>query len=264
MDINVFIGNKIKELRNAKNITQEEIGEYLGVTSQTVSRYESGKLKTNQDVLFKLAEYFKVSVNDFFPDLQDNGTANLHEDSMYDEGISISQLSIMTGLNYNKIKDIYHRTEKLPRPSDLINIAKALNNEPFYYLSSAGYVDDETLEHEKLYDSGIRYLLSNKEKKILCEYVCEYWNAEQNKHKLTYEEVYNAIFSEEKQNFSYSEVRSMLAHNFDYEQFSNLVDEFNEKVKNGDIINISNLSTNEKEQIKYMVNLMKKNQKENK
>lgn len=68
-NINKYIGNKIREFRLKKNITQEELAEYLNTTSQTVSRYEIGERKTNQDILFKLAEYFNVSINDFFPPL---------------------------------------------------------------------------------------------------------------------------------------------------------------------------------------------------
>ncbi len=69
MDINKYIGSKIREFRERKNLTQEDIADYLETTAQTVSRYEIGDRKTNQDVLFKLAEYFKVSINDFFPPL---------------------------------------------------------------------------------------------------------------------------------------------------------------------------------------------------
>ena len=69
MDINKYIGNKIRNLREQRNLTQEEIAEYLNTTPQTISRYEIGDRKTNQDLLFKLAEYFKVSINDFFPPL---------------------------------------------------------------------------------------------------------------------------------------------------------------------------------------------------
>lgn len=67
MDINKYIGEKIKHFRTSKNLTQQEVAEYLGTTSQTVSRYENGVLQTNQDVLFKLADFFSVSINDFFP-----------------------------------------------------------------------------------------------------------------------------------------------------------------------------------------------------
>ncbi len=75
MDVNKYIGNKIREFREKRNLTQEEIAEYLNTTAQAVSRYEIGDRKTNQDILFKLAEYFKVSINDFFPPLNfDNAT----------------------------------------------------------------------------------------------------------------------------------------------------------------------------------------------
>lgn len=69
MDINKYIGNKIRNFREQKNLTQEEVAEYLNTTPQTISRYEIGDRKTNQDILFKLAEYFRVSINDFFPPL---------------------------------------------------------------------------------------------------------------------------------------------------------------------------------------------------
>lgn len=75
MDINKYIGDKIRSLRQAKNINQEELAEFLGVTTQAVSRYELGDRKTDNDILFKLADYFNVSINDFFPPLNfDNGT----------------------------------------------------------------------------------------------------------------------------------------------------------------------------------------------
>lgn len=69
MDINKYIGAKIRSLRQAKNINQDELAEYLNVTTQAVSRYELGDRKTDNDILFKLADYFNVSVNDFFPPL---------------------------------------------------------------------------------------------------------------------------------------------------------------------------------------------------
>lgn len=74
MNISKYVGEQIKHFRTQKNITQQELGEYLNTTSQTVSRYESGILEANQDILFKLAEYFKVSINDFFPPLNFNNT----------------------------------------------------------------------------------------------------------------------------------------------------------------------------------------------
>jgi len=66
-DVKKHVGEKIKKFRTEKNITQQELAEYLNTTSQTISRYETGVLEANQNVLFSLADYFNVSINDFFP-----------------------------------------------------------------------------------------------------------------------------------------------------------------------------------------------------
>ncbi len=83
-DINKYVGEKIKYYRTRSNFTQQELGEYLGTTSQTISRYESGILEANHEILFKLAEHFHISINDFFPPLNfDNATlVNIDTDTV--------------------------------------------------------------------------------------------------------------------------------------------------------------------------------------
>ena len=54
--------NRIKELRQKKKITQEELARILGVKKLTVSRWERGESQIKQDRTCKLAEYFNVSV----------------------------------------------------------------------------------------------------------------------------------------------------------------------------------------------------------
>lgn len=69
MDINKYIGSQIEKMRTRKNISQRELAEFLHTTPQTISRYELGQRKANSDILFILAEYFQVSINEFFPPL---------------------------------------------------------------------------------------------------------------------------------------------------------------------------------------------------
>ncbi len=68
-DVTKYVASKIKELREKRNLTQLEVAEYLHTTQQSIARYENGDRKTDNDVLFKLADYFNVSINDFFPPL---------------------------------------------------------------------------------------------------------------------------------------------------------------------------------------------------
>lgn len=67
MDINKYIADKIKYYRTKRNLTQEDVAEHLGTTYQTVSRYENGERKTNNHILYSLSQLFNISMNDFFP-----------------------------------------------------------------------------------------------------------------------------------------------------------------------------------------------------
>lgn len=92
INIDEYIGNKIKYYREKKNISQKELGELLNTTSQTISRYESGKRGTNQDILFTLAKYFNININDFFPPIS-NGNNDKIKEIETNTGIKISYLS---------------------------------------------------------------------------------------------------------------------------------------------------------------------------
>lgn len=71
-EIAKFVGSKIKLYRTKKNITQQELADYLNTTSQTISRYESGILEANQEALFKISEYLDVPINELFPESKVN------------------------------------------------------------------------------------------------------------------------------------------------------------------------------------------------
>ncbi|HEM6145153.1 TPA: S24 family peptidase [Streptococcus suis] len=67
MELNVYIGLKIKEFRKLAGMTQTDLAQRLETTKQTISRYEKGDRKPGQDTLFELTDIFKVSIDDFFP-----------------------------------------------------------------------------------------------------------------------------------------------------------------------------------------------------
>lgn len=50
--------DKIRELRKQKGVSQAVVAEYLGITKQAYSLYETGKREPDFDSLLKLAEYF--------------------------------------------------------------------------------------------------------------------------------------------------------------------------------------------------------------
>lgn len=58
-----MIFNRIKELRVDNDIKQTVIAKYLGVSQNTYSDYEHGKINVPVDIIIKLADFYKVSTD---------------------------------------------------------------------------------------------------------------------------------------------------------------------------------------------------------
>lgn len=54
---------KLKELRKENNLTQKELADYLNIKQNTYSQYENGQRQVPIEVLLRLADYYKVSVD---------------------------------------------------------------------------------------------------------------------------------------------------------------------------------------------------------
>lgn len=55
--------DKLKQLREERNISQSQLGEIIGAARSTICQYEAGKREPDLETLIKLADYFQVSVD---------------------------------------------------------------------------------------------------------------------------------------------------------------------------------------------------------
>lgn len=60
------VGVMIKELRRKKNITQEQLGEVLSVSFQTICKWENGLSSPDINLLPIIAAYFGVNIDEIF------------------------------------------------------------------------------------------------------------------------------------------------------------------------------------------------------
>ena len=63
---NVEIGNKLKELRNAMGLTQEELAIALGLSRVNYTRYETNKVRPDFETLIALVDFFDISLDELF------------------------------------------------------------------------------------------------------------------------------------------------------------------------------------------------------
>lgn len=58
----------LRRIREEKGISQEKIGEVVGVTGAAVCQWESGKSHPQYQRLVKLAQYLSVSIDELIED----------------------------------------------------------------------------------------------------------------------------------------------------------------------------------------------------
>ena len=60
------LGNKIRELRRAHNLTQEQLATALNISAQAISKWEMGASYPDMTMIPTLAAFFKVSLDELF------------------------------------------------------------------------------------------------------------------------------------------------------------------------------------------------------
>ena len=62
----VYMKNRIAELRKARQLTQQDLANLLGVTRQTIISLEGERYNPSITLSFKLARTFELKIEDIF------------------------------------------------------------------------------------------------------------------------------------------------------------------------------------------------------
>lgn len=107
-------GQKIKQLRNQKGITQTELGKILGVEKSTISLYENNNSSPNYETLKTIAQYFNVTT-DYLLGNEETNTPNASTQEEASEYIKIPVLGLVkAGLPSDAIEEILD-WEEIPK-----------------------------------------------------------------------------------------------------------------------------------------------------
>lgn len=63
--------NKLRDLRTARNMTQEDLAEIIGVSRQTINAIEKEKFDPSLPTAFRLARLFELQIEELFSYQQD-------------------------------------------------------------------------------------------------------------------------------------------------------------------------------------------------
>ncbi len=74
-EVDVFVGQRLRELRMLAGLSQSDVASALGLTFQQLQKYERGFNRVSASRLFKLAQFFRVPVSVFFEGLEERHAA---------------------------------------------------------------------------------------------------------------------------------------------------------------------------------------------
>ena len=134
--MNVQLGKKIKELRKSKNISQEVLAQYLGVSFQAVSKWENEAAMPDVAIIPAIAYFFGVSTDELFDynrlEAEENIDNICHEAYKYRESDPAkSEAMLREGLkqypgNEIILNNLLYTMKATERSEEIIAICKSL------------------------------------------------------------------------------------------------------------------------------------------
>lgn len=86
--------NRIKKLRKERELSITELAEMIGISYQSLQRYEAGKGEPNIQVLIALADFFEVSVDYLIGREPKSKTVKSYHYYIIDEDYTLKELGV--------------------------------------------------------------------------------------------------------------------------------------------------------------------------
>jgi len=77
----VYVGSRVRMRRKMLGLSQEKLGDKLGITFQQIQKYEKGTNRVGASRLQAMANAMEVPVSYFFPDATDGAHGGMQEES---------------------------------------------------------------------------------------------------------------------------------------------------------------------------------------
>ena len=125
--IDVHVGNRVRLRRMLVGMSQEKLGERLGLTFQQVQKYEKGSNRVSASRLYQIAEILTVPVQFFFDDVPEEASSAQPTAGFGEAGGSVA---IMNFLNSSEGFQLNQAFSRIPDPKvrrKLIDLAKTLS-----------------------------------------------------------------------------------------------------------------------------------------
>ena len=67
----MLLGEKLKETRQSKGLSQSTVAEHLSISRQSISKWENNSSYPDLDNLVRLSKYYEISIDDLLNENQE-------------------------------------------------------------------------------------------------------------------------------------------------------------------------------------------------
>ncbi|HIH8008313.1 TPA: S24 family peptidase [Streptococcus suis] len=147
-ELSIYVGQKIKDFRLSRNMTQKELAERIGMGDTTIVNYEKGIRTPKKNTLFKISEVLKTSIDDFFPPITTTAPNSLIE-QISDKVVQLTEPNQKNVLRYSS--ELLDKQNTVAYSKNTVNELQATYHTYNYYdqPASAGtgqYLNDVKVE----------------------------------------------------------------------------------------------------------------------
>ncbi len=169
----ISLADKLKELRKTKNVSQEKLAEYLGISYQAVSKWENGITTPDILLLPEIARYYSITVDELLQVEQIDEeryfdeccvrSENLFRDGKRDEIIPLWREAYKKLPNDVRVKEmlmsIYSDSDRVKYQKEIIELGTELYGAKYDALLDSYYKGQAIMQISRTY-----YENGNKER----------------------------------------------------------------------------------------------------
>ena len=87
----LLVGQKIRQIRKSRHLTQADLAARIGVTQSDLSRMENGEYKVGLDTLFRILQVFELSMSHFFEESSAEAPAASREAAPFEDWAALPE-----------------------------------------------------------------------------------------------------------------------------------------------------------------------------
>lgn len=147
--MNLLIGENIRTLRRKRDLTQEELASHLGISFQSISKWERGDGYPDINMLPALANYFGVSVDELI------GMNEIEKAEKYEEINELWSENNQKGLNLKNVDLMKNALKTFPNDSLLlVQLSTSLEKSDGTYEEKAEHLKESIAVQEQILKYG--------------------------------------------------------------------------------------------------------------